>query len=155
MDMAGHPKWLHTLFSDEDLDSLIGAIRRAEAETSGEIRLHLERRLPTAAGGDALARAREVFERLGMQATAERNGVLIYLAIDDHRLAVVGDDAVHARVGDGYWNALRDGLVERLRAGRPREALVTAIENVGATLRHHFPRGAGDANELSDDVSAG
>lgn len=153
--MARHPTWLRALFADDDLGAVIAAIRRAEAGTSGEVRVHLERRLPPSARGDALVRAREVFARLGMSRTAARNGVLIYLALNDHRLAVVGDEAVHARVGDGYWNRLRDGLVERLRAGRAREAVVAAVEDVGEVLSQHFPRRRDDVNELSDDVSAG
>lgn len=152
--MAKHPRWVRALFSEADLGEVVAAVQRAEARTSGEVRVHLERRLPRAARGDALARAREVFARLGMHRTAERNGVLIYLAVDDRRFAIVGDEGVHARVGDGYWDGLRDTLVERLRAGYPRAAVVAAVEDVGDVLRRHFPRRAGDTNELSDDVSA-
>ena len=151
--MAKHPKWLRVLFTDADFDALVAAIRRAEATTSGEIRVHLERRLPRSARGDALARAREVFAHLGMHRTAERNGVLIYLAVDDRRLAVVGDEAVHAHVGDSYWDGLRDALVALLRVGRAREAVVGAVHDVGGVLSRHFPRRRGDVNELSDDVS--
>ncbi len=153
--MAKHPKWMRALFTDADFDALVAAIRRAEAATSGEVRVHLDRRLPRAARGDALARAREVFARLGMHRTRDRNGVLIYLAVDDRRLAVVGDEAMHARVGDAYWDGLRDALVGRLRAGRAGEALVAAVEDVGAVLRRHFPHRPDDKNELGDDVSTG
>ncbi|MGH7393382.1 MAG: TPM domain-containing protein [Candidatus Rokuibacteriota bacterium] len=153
--MAKHPAWLHALLGDDDLDAVVAAIRRAETGTSGEVRVHLERRLPRSSRDDALGRAREVFARLGMDRTAARNGVLIYLALVEHRLAVVGDEAVHARVGDGYWTRLRDALVDRLRAGHAREAIVAAVEDVGEVLHQHFPRRRDDVNELSDDVSAG
>lgn len=151
-----HPRWTHALFSDADLDAIAVAITAAERETSGEIRVHLERHLPQdVPGGDALARAREIFTRLGMHATSERNGVLIYLAVDDHRLAIAGDAGVHAQVGDEYWQRVRDGMVERLRRGEPREAVVHAVGEVGEVLRRLFPRRPDDENELSDRVSLG
>jgi uncharacterized membrane protein len=152
-----HPAWTHRLLSDADLDAIAAAVAAAERETSGEIRVHLERRLPRrgAASGDALARAAEIFSALGMQATAERNGVLIYLAVDDHVLAVVGDAGVHARVGDDYWPRVRDAMVERLRRGEARDAVLHAVTEVGLVLRRLFPRRPDDDNELSDRVSLG
>jgi uncharacterized membrane protein len=125
--MASPPRWVRRLLSRADLDALARAIAEAERHTSAEIGVHLERRVPRRPGHDpAQARAREVFVRLGLDRTRERNAVLIYLALDDRRLAVVGDEGVHARVGDEYWARLRDLLVERLRQGRVREALVAA-----------------------------
>jgi uncharacterized membrane protein len=88
-----------------------------------------------------------------MHRTRDRNGVLIYLAVADHHLAIVGDEGIHARVGDGYWNGLRDLMVERLREGRARDALGEAVAEVGRTLRAQFPRRRDDTNELSDQVS--
>lgn len=148
--MAGPPRWIKRLLGDEDLAAVNRAIALAEAETSGEIRVHLEPRLPAS---DPLTRSRQVFTELGMHRTRERNAVLIYLAIADHHLAVLGDEGIHACVGDGYWDRLRDLMVERLRAGRTREALVEAVTEVGRTLRTHFPRRPDDTNELSDQVS--
>jgi uncharacterized membrane protein len=151
-----HPRWTHALFSDDDLEAIAAAIAAAERETSGEIRVHLERRRPPEAGpGEPLARATEVFARLGMRATAERNGVLIYLAVDDHELAIAGDEGVHARVGAGYWERIRDAMVERLRRGEAREAVLHAVGEVGEVLRRCFPRRPDDRNELSDRVSLG
>jgi len=121
-----------------------------ERRSSGEIRVHLERHHR---GRDALARATEIFTRLGMHATAERNAVLIYLAVDDHTLAIAGDAGVHAHVGDEYWQRIRDAMVERLRRGEPREAVVHAVGEVGQVLRRYFPRRPDDRNELSDRVS--
>ncbi|HEX6210149.1 MAG TPA: TPM domain-containing protein [Methylomirabilota bacterium] len=148
--MTRHPRWTHALFSDADLDAIEAAIAAAERETSGEIRVHLERHQP---GGDALARATAIFTRLGMHTTAERNGVLIYLAVDDHALAIAGDAGVHARVGDDYWQRVRDGMIERLRRGESREAVLYAVGEVGQVLRRYFPRRPDDRNELSDRVS--
>jgi uncharacterized membrane protein len=151
--MARHPRWVLRLFSAGDLQTLADAIADAERATSAEIRVHLEPRVPRGGGDDALGRARRVFADLGMHRTAQRNGVLVYLALADHRLAVVGDEGVHARVGDGYWARLRDLLVQRLREGRPAPALREAITELGRMLRQHFPRGPDDVNELSDEVS--
>ena len=133
------------------------AQRRSERETSGEIRVHLERRLPRRRGEapDALARATEVFTRLGMDATAERNGVLLYLAVEDRKLAIAGDAGVHARVGDEYWQRVRDAMVERLRRGEPRDAVLHAVADVGEVLRRFFPRRPDDRDELSNRVSLG
>lgn len=121
--------------------------------TSGEIRVHLERRLPWRTR-DALARAQALFHRLGMHRTQHRHGVLIYVALASRKLAVIGDEGIHARVGDEHWAGVRDRMVERLRGGRPRDALVGAVEEVGRELARHFPRARDDRNELSDDVSA-
>jgi uncharacterized membrane protein len=151
-----HPRWTQALLSDADLEAIGAAVAAAERETSGEIRVHLERRLPRprgAAAPDALTRATEIFTRLGMHATAERNGVLIYLAVEDRRLAIAGDAGVHARVGDEYWNRVRDAMVDRLRRGEPRAALLHAVTEVGEVLRRFFPRRPDDRNELSDRVS--
>jgi uncharacterized membrane protein len=149
-----HPHWTRALFSAADLEAIAAAVGAAERETSGEIRVHLERRLPRhPAGGDALARATEVFTRLGMHATDARNGVLIYLAVDDHKLAIAGDAGVHARVGDEYWQRIRDAMVERLRRGEARAAVLHAVTEVGAILKTFFPRRPDDRNELSDRVS--
>ena len=147
-----HPRWTHRLLSDADLEAIAAAVAVAERETSGEIRVHLERRLPRGST-DTLARAAEVFTTLGMQRTAERNGVLIYLAVDDHRLAIIGDAGVHAHVGDAYWQRVRDAMVERLRRGEARDAVLHAVTDSGLVLRRLFPRRPDDQNELSDRVS--
>ena len=90
-----------------------------------------------------------------MHETAERNGVLLYLAVESRKLAIVGDEAIHARVGDQYWTAVRDAMVERLRRGEAREALIQAVGDVGGILQKFFPRRPDDRNELSDQVSLG
>ena len=149
-----HPRWTQALFSHADLEAIAAAVAAAERQTSGEIRVHLERRLPPGVpAGDALARATEIFTRLGMHTTADRNGVLIYLAVDDHKLAIAGDTGVHARVGDEYWRRIRDAMVERLRRGESRDAVLHAVGEVGEVLRRFFPRRPDDRNELSNRVS--
>jgi uncharacterized membrane protein len=155
--MARHPKWAQRFLSEPDFAAIAGAIKAAESRTSAEIRVHLERRVPRRLlrrRPDALARAQHVFRRLGMHRTAERHGVLIYVAVEERRLAVVGDEGIHGRVGDLHWNEVRDLMIETLREnGPPRRALERAIEALGRALAEHFPRRPDDRNELSDEVS--
>ncbi|MBM4439883.1 MAG: TPM domain-containing protein [Candidatus Rokubacteria bacterium] len=147
-----HPAWVRTLFTDQDLDDIAATVERVERATSAELRVHLERRLPR--GVDPLRRAEAVFQRLGMHRTRGRNGVLVYLALDDHKLAVLGDEAIHARVGPAYWERVRDSMVGHLRAAAPRDALVLAVEELGRVLAEHFPQSGDDEpDELSNRVS--
>jgi uncharacterized membrane protein len=145
------PRWVRRFLSPADLHEVARAVREAEGRTSGEIRVHLDARCP----GDPLARAVELFERLGMTRTALRSGVLLYVAVEDRKLAVIGDAGVHQHVGAEYWDRLKAALVAHLRDGRPRDGLVAAVREVGETLARHFPRAPDDRNELSDDVSLG
>jgi uncharacterized membrane protein len=147
--MARHPRWVRAFLSDADLEAVAAAIASAEAATSAEIRVHLDASCP----GDAMARAVDVFERLGMQRTAERHGVLIYVSIEDHKLAVIGDRGVHDRVGQAYWEQLVEAVLGHFRQARARDGLDHAVREVGAALRRHFPRRPDDVNELSDQVS--
>ena len=154
--MGRHPRWTRSLFSESDFEAIAAAVGAAEAATSAEIRVHLERRMrrPRGAGpGDALERARQVFAQLGMHQTALRHGVLIYLAIDDHKVAIMGDEGIHALVGGEYWAGIRDLMVERLRRGEARAGLVDAVGELGRSLARHFPRRPDDTNELSNTVS--
>ncbi len=138
----------------ERLDNprIVAAIAAAEKQTSGEIRVFIHRgKLP----GDPLVSAGEKFIEFGMTSTAERNGVLIFLAPLAQKFAVVGDEGVHRQCGIEFWN----GLVAQMRAHFQREeftdALVEAIENVGRLLAQHFPRRSDDRNELPDSVIEG
>lgn len=147
--MARHPRWVRRFMSETDLDAVTAAIAVAEAATSAEIRVHLDARCP----GEAMARAALVFERLGMHRTAARHGVLIYVSIEDHKLAVLGDRGIHERVGQAYWDGLVEAVLAHFRRERFRDGLVHAVGEAGAVLRRHFPRRPDDVNELSDQVS--
>jgi uncharacterized membrane protein len=147
--MATHPRWVRHFLSEADLDAVAQAVVAAERTTSAEIRVHLDHRCP----GEALPRAVAVFERLGMHATEQRSGVLIYVAVGDRKLAVIGDRGIHERVGDAYWQQVVDAMLGHLRGSRPRDGLVQAVRDVGAALQNHFPRRDDDRNELADDVS--
>lgn len=147
--MARHPRWVRQFMSEADLEAVRRAIGEAEAQTSAEIRVHLDHKCP----GDPMARATAVFERLGMHRTAGRHGVLIYVAIGHRKLAVIGDQGIHARVGEAYWQRLVADVLAHFREAHPRDGFLHAVGELGATLRQHFPRTPDDQNELRDEVS--
>ncbi len=147
--MARHPRWVRNFLSETDLEAVRHAISEAEAGTSAEIRVHLDHRCP----GEPMARAVAVFERLGMHRTAERHGVLIYVAVADRKLAVIGDRGIHERVGEGYWQRLATDVIAHFREERPRDGFLHAVRELGGALRRHFPRRPDDRNELGDEVS--
>ncbi len=142
-------------FTEEEQQRLRAAIAAAEARTSGEIRLHLERDVPKKApvSGDAYLRAREVFEQLGMHQTADRNGVLVYLATRSRRFAVLGDEKLHQRVGESFWSGIRDLMTGHFKEDRFVEGLSEGIALIGEQLRENFPHRDDDVNELSDEIS--
>lgn len=142
-------------FSEAEQQRLREAIAAAERRTSGEIRLHIERDVPTAApaGGDPYQRARQVFAELGMHDTAERNGVLVYLATRARKFAIVGDEQLHQRVGEAFWNDVRNLMAEQFGRDRFVEGLEGGVGMIGEKLREHFPHREDDRNELSDDIS--
>ncbi|KPK83824.1 MAG: hypothetical protein AMS27_11795 [Bacteroides sp. SM23_62_1] len=138
-------------FSTEQKDQILDAIRQAELNTSGEIRIHLDKHCK----GDVMDRAAYLFEKLGMHKTNLRNGVLFYLAIDDHTFAILGDAGINAVVGDDYWDNIKDVMAERFREGDFAGGLSRAIMMAGEQLKQHFPYSPDDVNELPDEISFG
>jgi uncharacterized membrane protein len=136
-----------------DDERIVAAIREAEARSRGEIRVHVAE----GAVGDPRAEAALVFERLGMVRTDERNGVLIFVAPESRKVAIVGDRDIDARCGEAFWTRVVGEVRDEFRAERFTEGLVAAVRAVGDELARHFPRGAGEAdrNELPDAVSRG
>jgi uncharacterized membrane protein len=147
--MARHPGWVRRFASEADLEAVRDAIAHAEAGTSAEIRVHLARR----GGGDPMAQAVAVFERLGMHRTAERHGTLIYIAVEDRTLAVIGDRGIHERVGEAYWQGVVAAVIGHFRQARPRDGMVLAVAELGTALGQHFPRRPDDVDELPNEVS--
>jgi uncharacterized membrane protein len=138
-------------FTEDESRRIVEAIRKAESGTTGEIRVRLERRTK----GAVLDAARAVFHRLRMDRTAARNGVLIYLSLQDHAFAIYGDAGVDRILGASGWNGIRDRMAARFRKGDFAGGVVDAIGEVGTELARHFPAAPGDRNELSDDLSHG
>lgn len=138
-----------SFFTAEERDKLLAAIREAEKETSGEIRIHIE----TSCKGDVLERAADIFRKLGMEKTAERNGVLFYLAVKDRKFAILGDAGINAKVPAGFWDCIKELLTTNFREGKFTEGLSEGIILSGKQLRKHFPFEKQDENELSDEIS--
>jgi uncharacterized membrane protein len=134
-----------------DHDRIVAAIRDAEARSRGELRVHV------AGGdvGDVQQAAAKQFEAFGMTATAERSGVLIYVAPVSRKFAVIGDTGIHERCGPSFWSEVAAAMEADFRAGRFSDGIVNGIARAGEALARHFPRAAGgaDVNELPDDVT--
>ena len=140
-----------SFFSEEQKAQIKRAIQEAEKETSGEIRLHLEKKCEE----DVLDHAAFIFEKLEMHKTRLRNGVLFYVSYEDHKLAILGDAGINAAVPEGFWKHIKDHLVNSFKEGNYAGGLVDGITMAGEQLRSHFPYKSDDVNELSDDISYG
>ncbi len=133
-------------------DHILRAIREAESKTSGEIRVFIQRGKLSA---DPLIVAQKKFQRLGMHKTRERNAVLIFIAPRAHKFAVVGDEAVHEKCGEQFWQRVVDGMRVHFQNERFSHALIDAVNEVGKVLTTHFPRTSANANELPDEIVEG
>lgn len=140
-----------SLFDKENRERIKSAIEQAEKETSGEIRVCAEEHCPE----EILDRAAWYFDKLEMQKTAARNGVLIYIAMADRQLAIIGDAGINAVVGNAFWNETRDTMINLFKQGQLAEGLIAGIGKAGNALQKHFPRDARDLNELPDDIVMG
>lgn len=138
-------------FTPSQQESIQASIATAELNTSGEIRLHVDDKC----SGDPVAKAIKVFEKLKMHETELRNGVLIYVAIKDKKLAIVGDKGINEAVSDDFWDAIKNDLVFRFKEGKYTEGLVEGIHASGEQLKTHFPYQSDDTNELSNEISFG
>ncbi|HEX4706678.1 MAG TPA: DUF5130 family protein [Candidatus Udaeobacter sp.] len=128
---------------------IIQAIHEAESKTSGEIRVLIERgKLKS----DPFVAAQRKFHRLGMHKTRERNAVLIFVAPRVHKFAVVGDEAIHEKCGDQFWQRVVTAMHHCFRQNKFTEGLGGAITIIGDMLGQHFPRRPADTNELPDEV---
>ncbi|WP_373521239.1 TPM domain-containing protein [Aquiflexum sp.] len=140
------------LFSQEDRDIIIAAIQGAERETSGEIQVHIENHCR----GDVMDRAAEVFETLKMHQTKDRNAVLFYLAVQDHKFAILGDSGINHVVPSDFWENIKERMLIEFKKGEFTEGLRMGIEMCGLQLKAHFPfEQKGDINELPDEISFG
>jgi len=136
-------------FTSEQQEDIKQAVLNAELDTSGEIRVHIENRC----AGDVLIRAAQVFGKLKMDRTKLHNGVLIYLAIENRKFAIIGDVGINVVVPENFWEQIKVNMMNRFRNGEFTLGLSEAITAAGAQLKHHFPHQRNDVNELSDDIS--
>lgn len=130
---------------------VVEAIRLAEQNTSGEIRVHIEKTTSIA----AFDRAMEVFHLLKMDNTKLQNGVLIYVAVDDHNFVICGDKGIDAVVPDDFWDCTRDAMQEQFQQGNFKQGLINGITRAGEKLQQYFPWEHDDTDELSNEISKG
>lgn len=140
-----------SFFSTEQQRQIVEAIKTAELNTSGEIRVHVENHCK----GDILDRSVMVFNTLKMDKTAARNGVLIYLAVTDKKFAIIGDESINVLVEHDFWNDVKDEMSRHFREGDFTGGVVNGILRVGEKLKAFFPYQNDDVNELPDDISFG
>ena len=141
----------NNFFTLREQEEIRLAIKNAELDTSGEIRVHVE----NSCKGDVLDRAAYVFKQLGMEKTELRNGVLIYLAIKHKKFAIIGDKGINSVVPAGFWDSIQMEMMDSFRRNEFRDGLCKAISAVGENLKKFFPYKKDDVNELSDDISFG
>lgn len=136
-------------FTPEEKQKMVAAIEEAEKNTSGEIRIHFENHCKK----DVLDCATQVFAELKMHKTALRNGVLVYVALDDKKLAVIGDAGINSKVPANFWDDIKNGMIEKFKAGKICEGVCEAVKEAGIQLKKYFPYQENDVNELSDEIS--
>ena len=139
-------------FTEQEKKAIVQAIADAEAMTSGEIRLHIESKCKT---DIVLDRATELFFQLKMNETAHQNGVLIYIAKDDHKFAIIGDKGIDALVPATFWDSTKEVMREHFKRNEFYEGVLFAIHEAGFHLKQYFPLKENDKNELSDEISEG
>lgn len=135
--------------TEQQEKEVIDAIREAEKNTSGEIRVHLEKSL----NQDTIKRAEELFVQLEMEKTTFKNGVLFYVAVDDHQFAILGDEGIDKVVPDDFWESIKNEVINEFVKGEHAKGLVMGILHAGEKLKEFFPYSDEDENELSDEIS--
>ncbi len=136
-------------FSKEEEQLIIKAIQEAESHTSGEIRVHLENHTQK----DNFSRAKEVFEEIGMSKTEQHNGVLFYLAVQDHHFSILGDTGINEKVTDNFWEYIKETMQGYFSKGEFAKGMVEGITMAGKALKEYYPLEEDDENELSDLIS--
>jgi uncharacterized membrane protein len=137
------------MLTEKDKNLIQDAIAQAELETSGEIRVHIDK----ACDGDPVKRAIEVFEELKMHETELRNGVLIFIAFSNHKLAIIGDKGINELVPSNFWDSTRDVMIQLFKQGQFTAGISAAVKEAGIQLAEYFPLQEGDVNELSNKIS--
>ena len=135
-----------------DKKQIEAAIVNLEKQSSAELRVYIERKIPLTSSISDLERALQVFTLLEMEKTVARNGVLIYIAFKDHKCSVIGDQGIHQYVGDEFWRQICDTMISHFKQHKYNEGIVNAIESIGKELALYFPHQPNDCDELSNEV---
>ena len=138
-------------FTEENKLQITNAIRAAEMNASGEIRVHIEKYCK----GNVLDRAAYIFEKMEMHKTQLRNGVLFYLAVEDHQFAILGDAGINQKVPEDFWETTKELVLSKFKDGNLTEGLTSGILMAGEQLKAHFPYLKNDVDELSNEISFG
>lgn len=138
-----------SFFTREEQIQIRDAIKEAESETSGEIRVHIETKL----SGNILDRAAWIFRHIMMHETEGRNGVLFYLAVRNKEFAIIGDGGINSKVPENFWDKAKNIVQKHFRTGKYAEGLIEGILMAGNQLKEHFPHSKDDKNELPDEIS--
>lgn len=140
-------------FTAEETKQVTDAIQAAEKRTSGEIRVYIESRCKYV---DALDRAAEIFYGLKMDATAQRNATLVYIAFKDHQAAVFGDEGIHQKTGQEFWNNAVKEMLKHFSRDQFGHGISNVVSAIGEALHTYFPYDRDtDQNELPDDIVFG
>jgi len=139
------------LFTEKQQQQIVAAIKEAELNTSGEIKVHIEKKCDE----DVLVHAAFMFDELEIQKTELRNGALIYLAVEDRALAILGDTGINLKVPNNFWDATRDVMINHFKEGEFAEGLANGIKLAGEQLKEYYPYESDGVNELSDEISFG
>jgi len=142
---------IQQFFTDIQQQSIIKSIEKAELNTSGEIRLHVEDTCKI----NPIERAIKIFEKLEMHKTELRNGVLFYLATKDKKIAVIGDKGINDIVTENFWDDVKNEIINQFKNNQFTEGICKGIEMAGEKLKLHFPYQSNDKNELTNDISFG
>ncbi|WP_179351693.1 TPM domain-containing protein [Winogradskyella vidalii] len=142
---------IEQFLSPKEEAEIVEAIRIAEGTTSGEIRVHIEQQCDT----DVYEHALEVFHFLKMDNTMLRNGVLIYVAVNNKSFVIFGDQGINNIVGADFWNSTRDKIAAQFKSGNFKQGLIEGIKEAGKALSQHFPWDEDDKNELDNTISKG
>lgn len=142
---------IEDFLTSEEEQEIVQAIKEAELNTSGEIRVHIEK----TSNGNAESRALEVFYNLKMDNTKAQNGVLIYVAVEDKTFAICGDKGINDVVANNFWDSTKNLIQSHFKTGSFKQGLVEGILMAGEALKSHFPYSSDDIDELPNEISKG
>ncbi|NQW43493.1 MAG: TPM domain-containing protein [Bacteroidetes bacterium] len=138
-------------FNKEEEQKIVHAIRAAEKNTSGELRVHLSPKVKTTILDDGL----HYFKKLKMHKTAQRNGVLIFIAYQTKEFCIIGDEGIHAKVPENFWDSVKNAMTEKFIEGNIVEGIAQGLQLSGEQLKAFFPLLSNDKNELNDTIFYG
>ncbi|CAM1342569.1 TPM domain-containing protein [Tenacibaculum aestuarii] len=137
--------------TSKEEEEIVLAIQQAERNTSGEIRVHIEKTTAIS----HYDRALEVFQMLKMFNTQQRNGVLLYIAVDDHKFVIYGDEGINNVVSENFWETTKEAIQNQFKQGNFKQGIIDGVLKAGKELQAHFPWTTDDENELSNEISKG